>query len=71
MITYTFEQSKDEQYIDIHLWLCGACILHTTRRVPLECDTPDTYFDTEASRATLLEAAQPTIDALRSYFEDN
>jgi hypothetical protein len=26
------------------------------------------YF--EATRATLLEAAQPTIDALRSYFEN-
>lgn len=67
MIRYEFKQQGKS--IHISVWLCGARVFDALRYPPKACENPLTYFDTESSRATLLEAAQPTIEALRSYFE--
>lgn len=68
MITYFFEPNRDAVFMSVRL--CGVEIYSTQRLLPVGAD-PYTHFDTESSRATLLEAAQPTIDALRSYFENH
>jgi hypothetical protein len=66
MIRYEFKQQGKN--VCISVWLCGAMVFGALRYAPAGSD-PLTYFDTEASRATLLEAAQPTIDRLREYFK--
>ena len=67
MIYYGFKQQQDGQ-IHLSVWLCGVMMYETTRCPPWDCENPITHYDTEASRATLLEAAQPTIDRLQEYF---
>lgn len=64
-----YDQNITGCAVELAVWLCGVQIYETSRLVPEDCLEPEAHFDTEASRATLLEAAQPTIDALREYLK--
>lgn len=70
MIDFTCEYNPITGHALLRVWLCGAIVFETSRLVPESCEDPESYFDTETSRATLLEAAQPTIEALRGHFKE-